>query len=172
MGTAEIFIESSESAIDRKARQMGRPLLQALLSSSLEVEEASRQEALAGREVRGWVREALRDRASDNGVPEGGAVSEVSGQRSRYETYRIAQMAHLVALMGQEALDQLVEEVLQGERFEFGAKDRLQFAMMVVQRLEALLPLPPLEVFLADYARRPLEYDTYHHDLYAGGELS
>jgi hypothetical protein len=158
---------------------MGRPLLRALLSSALEVEEAARQRALGGREVRGWVREALRDRAADNegpdvdgsGIEGTGEPQSLSTPRSRYETYRIAQMAHLVALMDKEALDRLVEEVLRGESFEFGAKDRLQFAMMVVQRLEALLPLPPLEVFLEDYARSPLEYDRYLHDLYAGGEL-
>ena len=73
--------------------------------------------------------------------------------------------------MEPEALEQLVDELLRGQRFEFGAKDRLQFAMIVVQRLEALLPLPPLEVFLDDYRRHSLEYDRYRHDLYTADEL-
>ena len=169
--TAEIFVEPSESAIDRKARQMGRPLLRALLSSAIEVEAVARQDALDGQGVRGWVQEVFRARSSVDSVEVTGKGADIANQRSLYETYRISQMAHLVALMEQEALDQLVEEVLRGQRFEFGAKDKLQFAMMVVQRLEALLPLPPLEVFLEDYAQRPLEYDLYQHDLYAGGEL-
>ena len=166
--TAEIFLESNEAEIDRKARNMGRPLLTGLLSSALEVEESNRQKALSGSEVRGWVHEALRERACD--VPATSA-EDVARIRSRYESYRIDQLTHLVALMEQSALEALVGELLEGASFQFGARDRLQFAMLVVQRLEALLPLPPLEVFLEDCTQNPVAHERYHHDLYAGGEL-
>ena len=166
--TAEIFVEAGESEIDRRARRMGRPLLTALLASSLEVEESARQKALSGSEVRGWVREALRERACDVPIA---SPEDVARQRARYESYRIDQLTHLVALMEQDALEALVAELLEGEPFQFGGKDRLQFALLVVQRLEALLPLPSLQVFLDDCAANPVAHERYHHDLYAGGDL-
>ena len=70
-----------------------------------------------------------------------------------------------------DALNALVDTTLRGESFGFGAKDRLQFAMMVVQKLESLLPLPPRDVFLDDLAAHPEEHERYHHDLYAEGPI-
>ncbi len=175
--TADIFLEQEEGAIDRKARQLGRPLLSALLASALAVATTGdgtaatrREDVASAREgIRTWVRDALLDRASQRRTPErsdGGART-----RARYETYRIDQLTHLVALMDQSSLEALVTDVLDGERFEFGARDRLQFALLVVQRLEALLPLPPIEVFLDDLAANPAEHERYRHQLHEGGVL-
>ncbi len=173
--TAPIFLEQEEDAIDRKARQLGRPLLSALLSSALQVETTAEEVAGTGpgsdqemrSGVRSWVEGALRDRASRGPAP----VQDRSAGRARYETYRIDQLTHLVTLMDAASLEDLVMEVLDGERFEFGARDRLQFALLVVQRLEALLPLPPLQVFLEDLAAHPAEHERYRHQLYQGDPL-
>ena len=164
--TAEIFLEEDEAAIDRKARTLGRPLMAALLSSALEVDAVSRQAAREG--VHGWVQAALRDRAS--ACSDRQAAGAVAERRARYETYRIDQLTHLVSLMDPSSLADLVEGILSGERFEFGSRDRLQFALLVIQRLEELLPLPPLDVFLRDLEQHPVEHERYHHQLHVGPE--
>jgi hypothetical protein len=40
--------------------------------------------------------------------------------------------------------------------------------MIVVQELEKRLPLPPFEVWVEDYLRRPDAYDAYARELHSG----
>ncbi|MSR22034.1 MAG: hypothetical protein EXR92_00500 [Gemmatimonadetes bacterium] len=73
--------------------------------------------------------------------------------------------------MKPEDFDGAVDRVLAGKAFDFGAKDRLQFAMMVVEFIESLLPLPPFEVWVEDYLSNPEAYRLYTHTLHASGLL-
>jgi hypothetical protein len=63
--------------------------------------------------------------------------------RSLYDSYRIDQVVHLITLVDPPDFQEAVNRILDGRTFDFSAKDRLQFAMMVVDHLERLLPLPP-----------------------------
>ncbi|MFW6206984.1 MAG: hypothetical protein ACOC5J_03530, partial [Gemmatimonadota bacterium] len=60
---------------------------------------------------------------------------------------------------------------LDGRAFDFGARDRLQFAMMVVEHIEERLPLPPFEVWAEDYLENREEYQLYAHTLHRKGRL-
>ncbi|MEZ4416953.1 MAG: hypothetical protein R3E10_14475 [Gemmatimonadota bacterium] len=166
--TAELFLGDSENEIDRRARSLGRPLLSALLDSALEVE--ARQAAESPPSLR-WMRSLLSRNASeadDRGVV--GLPSEVQ-LRSRYASYRIDQVGHLVALLAPEDFDAVVQRILGGLPMRFGMKDRLQFAMAVVEHLERLLPLPPYEVWRDDYLAATAEHERYSAQLREGAEL-
>jgi hypothetical protein len=64
-----------------------------------------------------------------------------------------------------------VDGLLDGQPFDFGARDRLQFAMMVVEKIEGLLPLPPFEAWVHDYLAHPEAYRHYTHTLHRDGRL-
>jgi len=169
--TTNMFIESGEREIERKARQLGRPLLSGLLASALNTRPDHRKAA----RVRGWVQEALgrrrnQDRVRGGAAPADGHVStDVDAVlRSRYETYCLDQITHLVTLIPEAAWAEVVEELVKGASFAFRSKDRLQFSLLVVQRLEGLLRLPPFEVWRADYQRHRAEHERYRHELQSG----
>jgi hypothetical protein len=170
--TADIFIERSEEEIDRKARGLGKPLLLALLQSSLEV-EASLPTPLGG-----WLRELLRrDPGSlgrEAGPPNGPDVDDAeAGQlRADYAAYRNDQLAHLIALIEPANFELVVDRILDGQPIDFRSRDRLQLAMIVLDRLESLLPLPPLDVWRADAEQHRIEHERYRHELHRGTLVS
>lgn len=154
--TAEIFVEPSAEAIEARVQQMGRPLLAGLLDSALETR-------------RNQVREnpVLQAALSKTVCEHADKVESASALRSRYDTYCLDQIAHLVSLIPADDFRAAVENLLDGQRFEFGAEDQLQFALLVVKRLESLLPLPPLELWAEDYRANPAAYEDHHLELRA-----
>lgn len=149
--TAEIFVESSAEAIEARVQQMGRPILLGLLDSARETRQSQMRR---NPELQLDLSRAVCEHAD--------YVETASALRSRYETYRLDQVAQLVSLIPAEDFRETVEDLLAGERFEWGAKDRHQFALLVVGKLEALLPLPPLDVWAEDYRRDPAAYEDHH----------
>jgi hypothetical protein len=167
--TAHIFIEDAEGEIDRKARGLGRPLLAGLLSSALHTRERARREAPA---LRSWFQDMLRRNAQAAGSgwddpPQ--AERSLAEMRSLYDSYRIDQVVHLITLIDPPDFQEAVNRILDGRTFDFSAKDRLQFAMMVVDHLERLLPLPPFEAWAEDYLAHPEIYQVYSHELHREG---
>ncbi len=171
--TADIFIERSEGEIDRKARGLGRPLLSGLLASALHTRQRDEQETP---ELRLWVRKLIQRNSrelaggweEDGQSPDDRTLGEL---RSIYSSYRMDQVAHFISLVQPEDFEEAVDRLMEGQTFDFGAKDRLQFAMMVVERLEQLLPLPPFEVWAQDYVSHPDEYRAYTHSLHRDATL-
>jgi hypothetical protein len=169
--TADIFLEDTEGEIDRKARGLGRPLLSGLLASALHTRDQGSSPRL-----RRWFREMLSENSreltgpweEDGNPPDGRTLTEL---RSMYQSYRLDQVAHFVTLVRPEDFDGAVERILDGQSFDFGARDRLQFAMMVVAEIERRLPLPPFEVWVEDYLANPEEYRLYAHTLHREGRL-
>ncbi|MEX0935472.1 MAG: hypothetical protein WD013_01120 [Gemmatimonadota bacterium] len=170
--TADIFMEDSESRIDRKARGLGRPLLTGLLSSALHAHDRSGSLP----HLRKWFRAMLRNDArklAGKWEDERGntADRDLDELQSIYASYRLDQVAHFIALVRPGDFDDAVERILEGTRFDFGAKDRLQFAMMVADFIEARLPLPPFEIWAEDYLANPEAYRLYSHTLHRAGRL-
>ena len=205
--TADIFVERNESEIERKARGLGRPLLNGLLASAVhtwEVEQARRpklqslfQELLAegsrelAEEADGALSfmedpDAWKGGSDDDGEGSGGvaiqappappAVAEEAPEaeasvdrakmRSMYSSYRLDQVAHFIALVDPRDFEDTVDRILEGQAVDFSSKDRIQFAMMVVEYIEGLLPLPPFEVWMEDYLANAEEYALYAHVLH------
>lgn len=166
--TADIFLEDSEAEIDRKARGLGRPLLSGLLSSALHTREREDRDPPR---LRRWFGEMLRTNSrelageweEEEASVEGKTLAEL---RSIYASYRLDQVAHFITLVEPADFQDAVSAILDGERFDFGARDRLQFAMMVVERIESLLPLPPFEVWAQDYLAHEEAYRLYTHSLH------
>jgi len=171
MRTADIFLEHSEGEIDRKARGLGRPLLSGLLSSAIHTRNRETPPRL-----RSWFREILQSNSRELTGPwedDGNSAGErtVSELRSMYQSYRLDQVAHFITLVRPEDFHEAVDRILDGQTFDFGARDRLQFAMMVVEEIEKLLPLPPFEIWAKDYLAHPEEYRLYAHTLHREGRL-
>lgn len=169
--TAEIFLEASEAEIDRKARQLGRPLLSGLLASALHTRERDRGPTPhLRRRFRKLLAENSRTLSEgwDGETPEEPTLAQL---RSLYASYRLDQVAHLIALIQPDVFEATVDGVLHGRRIDFGAKDRLQFSMMVVEYLETLLPLPPFDVWAEDFLAHREEYRLYAHTLHREGRL-
>ena len=169
--TADIFVEESEAEIDRKARALGRPLLAGLLASALHTRE--RRERNPSK-LRQWFRDILRSNSRELSGEWEHDELEVTARtlgelRSIYSSYRIDQVAHFISLVDPEAFQDTVEGILEGESFDFSARDRLQFAMMVVERIEGMLPLPPFEIWVRDYLRNEGAYRIYTHALHRLG---
>lgn len=167
--TANIFLEASEGEIDRKARGLGRPLLQGLLSSALHTRE--RTEARPPPELRRWFSDLLarnsREAADGAGSPEEGEPELTLAQlRSLYDSYRIDQVAHFITLVEPEDFHEAVSALLDGQSFDFSTRDRLQFGMMVVDAIESRLPLPPFEVWAEDFAAHRETYREYTFELH------
>jgi len=165
--TANIFMETAEGEIDRKARGLGRPILSGLLASALHTQARAHQEAPA---LRAWFQETLRQ----NEAPEIAGGNEETDRtlgelRRRYDAYRMDQMVHLISLLDPADFQDAVEQILDGKAFDFNARDRLQFAMMVVDYLERLLPLPPFEAWAESYLAAPDTYRAYGQALYREG---
>lgn len=168
--TAVLFLEQSEAAVDARARSLGKPLLRALLDSALHAHERRRG---FSPDLRRWFRDLLVRHAQGT-VPVAGTPAEersLAHLRSLYDSYRMEQVMHLIALVQPDDFRSLVVELLDGREIDFRMRDRFQLAMDVVQQLERRLPLPPFEVWVEDYLRDPDVYHLYSHDLHRGGQL-
>ncbi|HUH12420.1 MAG TPA: hypothetical protein VMK65_04900 [Longimicrobiales bacterium] len=169
--TAALWTEESEAAIDMRARGLGRPLILSLLNSALGIHERRRGYSA---DVRRWFRDLLARHAATL-LPDIGRPSDevsLAQLQSLYQSYRIDQVAHLVALMPERHFKEVVDRLLDGKSVDFKSRDRLQMAMLVVQELEQYLPLPPLEVWTEDYLAHREEYHRYAHALHREGRLT
>ena len=170
--TADIFRESSESEIDYKARGLGRPLLSGLLASALHT-----REQLAGDppRLRRWFRAMLTENseglAGEWPQEAADADLDMGRLRSLYASYRLDQVCHFIALVQPEDFEETVTQILAGKPMDFGSKDVLQFAMMVVEHIENLLPLPPFESWIEDFLENQPDYALYSHTLHREGRL-
>jgi len=168
IATADLFVEDSEAEVDLRARGLGRPLVRALLDSSIHTWERRRgATAEVGRSLRGVL---ARHAASLTTEVELAATElTVAHLRSMYESYRIDQVVHLITLTDPADFALLVERLLDGREIDFRARDRLQLAMLVVQELERFLPLPPFEVWAEDFLAHRPTYQEYAYLLHRGG---
>ncbi len=172
--TADIFLEASEPEIDQKARGLGRPLLSGLLSSALHTMEKTARDPP---KLRRWFRTMLtrNSRELAGGWPGDGSGAhqemDLGKLRSMYASYRLDQVCHFIALVEPEDFKRTVDRILEGQTMDFGGKDVLQFAMMVVEFIEDRLPLPPFEVWVEDFLRFREEYALYAHTLHREGRL-
>lgn len=172
--TTDIFVESSEDAIHHKARSLGRPLLRGLLDSAIHTSEKQN-----GR--RAHLRGRFRSLLTRNSVEIAGKWTddrsampdddEIERLRSLYESYRIDQVSHFICLVDPDAFESAVDRILEGEKIDFRTKDRVQFARMVVDHIERLLPLPDFEMWVQDFLDDPEAYRRYTHTLHREGRL-
>ena len=168
--TADLFVEDTEAEVDLRARGLGRPLVRALLDSSIHTWERKRgATAEVGRTLRGVLARHSAALTSEIGL----ATTEltVAHLRSMYESYRIDQVVHLISLTNPDDFSALVARLLDGRPIDFHARDRLQLAMLVVQELERYLPLPPFEIWVEDFLAHRPTYQEYAFTLHRGGEL-
>jgi hypothetical protein len=167
--TADIFREASEEEIDHKARRLGRPLLSGLLASALHTWE---QDASSSPKLRSWFRTLLTENARGlagdwtSGPEVEDRELDMGKLRSLYASYRLDQVCHLIALVQPDDFEEAVNKILEGRPMDFSSRDLLQFAMMVVEFLENLLPLPPFETWLEDFLQNRTEYALYSHTLH------
>ena len=172
--TAEIFQEVSEAEIDHKARGLGRPLLSGLLASALHTQERSNG---GSPKLRRWFRNMLAENSkglSGEWSVEGNDTEEVldvGRLQSLYSSYRLDQVCHFIALVQPEDFEEAVTRILEGKSIDFGSKDVLQFAMMVVEFIETLLPLPPFDLWAQDFLGHRTAYALYTHTLHREGRL-
>lgn len=171
--TAPIFIEDSEAEIHEKARGLGRPLLSGLLDSALHAHLKSGQR---GPQLRGRFRTLLKenaqeiagDWAADGRTPSG---EELERLRSLYASYRLDQVSHFICLVDPTDFEDAVDRILDGESVDFRTTDRVQFAMMVVDHIERMLPLPDFDTWARDFLAHPEAYRLYTHTLHREGRL-
>jgi len=172
--TADIFREASEAEIRNKARGLGRPLLSGLLASALHTRDDQLGESPR---LRRWFRTMLthnsRGLAGDwpPGKDEGERTLDLGKLRSLYASYRLDQVCHFIALVQPDDFEDAVNQILEGKPMDFGSKDVLQFAMMVVEFIELHLPLPPFEVWAEDFLGHQGDYALYSHTLHREGRL-
>lgn len=170
IATADLFVEDTEPEVDLRARGLGRPLVRALLDSSIHTWERKRGATVeVGRTLRGVLARHSASITSEVGL----ATTEltVTHLRSMYESYRIDQVVHLITLTDPADFAALVSRLLEDRPIDFHARDRLQLAMLVVQELERYLPLPPFEVWVEDFLTHRPTYQEYAYTLHRGGEL-
>ena len=171
--TADIFIEACESDIDQKARGLGRPLIRALFSSAL---HAQKRDEAESPKLRKWFRTLLSENSQEMAAAAGACLedpsqADVAELRSLYDSYRLDQVCHFIALLKPDDFESAVDRILEGQAVDFGAKDRLQLAMMVVEYIESRIPMPPFEVWTADFLANREEYLLYAHTLHREGRL-
>jgi hypothetical protein len=164
--TADLFVETSEEAVDARARSLGRPLLQSLLQSAVHTQQ--RRSGVTNTYAK-WFRDLL-SRSAQQHAEDAPTDPEQSLQRlkSLYESYRTDQVCHLIALTDPADFRLIVEKLLDGREIDFRARDRFQLAMIVVQELEKRLPLPPFEMWVEDYLARTGTYEEYSNRLHSG----
>jgi hypothetical protein len=171
--TAAIFVEASEAEIHDKARSLGRPLLMGLLDSAI---HACGLKNAADAHLRGRFRSLLTANSVEiagewTGEAPPPALGEIERLRSLYESYRLDQVSHLICLVDPVHFEEAVDAILAGESIDFRTKDRVQFAMMVVDHIERLLPLPEFEAWATDFLANPEAYRLYTHTLHREGRL-
>ncbi len=172
--TADIFREASEAEIHQKARRLGRPLLSGLLASALHTQEGSQGESP---KLRRWFRTMLSENskglAGDWPPAQNGAEPDLDlGKlRSLYASYRLDQVCHFIALVEPQDFEEAVNKILEGKTMDFGSRDVVQFAMMVVEFIDLHLPLPPFDVWAEDFVGSQGDYALYTHTLHREGRL-
>lgn len=172
--TTEIFVEASEGEIHHKARSLGRPLLRGLLDSAV---HTSSKKNGHQEQLRGQFRSLLTQNSVDIAGEWTGEKEEVPDDdeierlRSLYESYRIDQVSHLICLIAPEDFETAVDDILEGQSIDFRTKDRVQFARMVVDHIESLLPLPDFETWARDFLANAEAYRLYAHTLHREGRL-
>ena len=172
--TTDIFVEASEAEIHEKARSLGRPLLQGLLDSAIHTR--GRDDDDGDSHLRGRFRKILSANAVDIAGAWTEAEVDIGGDeldrlRSLYESYRIDQVSHLICLVDPEAFESAVDQILDGGSIDFRTKDKVQFARMVVDYLEKLIPLPDFETWAEDFLNNSEAYRLYAHTLHREGRL-
>jgi hypothetical protein len=172
--TADIFREASEEEIRQKARALGRPLLSGLLASALH----TRSDGLgASPKLRRWFRKMLSENSrglSGDWAPGENEVTsdlDLGKLHSLYASYRLDQVCHFIALVQPDDFEEAVNQILEGQPLDFGSRDILQFAMMVVEFIDLHLPLPPFEVWAEDFMAHQRDYALYSHTLHREGRL-
>jgi hypothetical protein len=169
--TGDIFIESEENEIARKARELGRPLLSGLLDSAIHtrMREDDRSPFL-----RRWFQQLLTENATrlaDVGNGESTQV-DLEEMRSLYASYRLDQVCHFIQLVQPDDFEIAVGRVIDDiEGIDFAAGDKHQLAMLVVEFIERRLPLPDFETWARDYLLHGEEYRRYAHELHREGIL-
>lgn len=172
--TTNIFVEASEGEIHHKARSLGRPLLRGLLDSAVHTAAKSNGHA---EHLRGQFRSLLTQNSVDiagewTGEEEAVPVhGEIERLRSLYESYRIDQVSHFICLVDPEDFESAVDDILEGQSIDFRTKDRVQFARMVVDHIESLIPLPDFETWARDFLANAEAYRLYAHTLHREGRL-
>jgi len=171
--TADIFIEDSEAEIHEKARGLGRPLLGGLLSSALHAAaRTGHTSPRLRRRFRNLLARNAQELAGDWDVDKPApAAEQLADLRSLYASYRLDQVSHFICLVDPGDFEPAVDQILEGASVDFRAKDRLQFAMMVVEHIERMLPLPPFEIWAEDFLANPETYRLYAHTLHREGRL-
>jgi hypothetical protein len=170
--TTDIFVEASEEEIHEKARGLGRPLLRGLLESALHTSARDARPA----HLRGRFRSLLSASSAEisgqwTDDPSHVGPCELDQLRSLYESYRLDQVSHFICLVDPDAFDRAVDVILEGERIDFRATDRVQFARMVIDHIERLLPLPDFDSWARDFLSNPDAYRLYAHTLHREGRL-
>jgi hypothetical protein len=172
--TADIFRETSEAEIHQKARGLGRPLLTGLLASALHTRN---DESGTTPRLRRWFRSMLAENSrglagdwapSDNGVT---SDLDLGKLQSLYASYRLDQVCHFIALVQPDDFEEAVNRILEGKPLDFGSRDILQFAMIVVEFIDLRLPLPPFKVWAEDFMKHQRDYALYSHTLHREGRL-
>ena len=88
-----------------------------------------------------------------------------------YASYRLDQVSHFICLVDPADFEQAVDQILAGESVDFRASDKVQVAMMVVDHIERMLPLPDFETWVRDYLANSEAYRLYTHTLHREGRL-
>ena len=86
--------------------------------------------------------------------------------QSLYQSYRLNQVCHFITLVEPKRFEEAVDSILEGQRVDFGAKDRLQLGMLVIEYIEARIPMRPFEVWVEDFLANREEYIIYTHTLH------
>ena len=173
--TADIFIEASEAEIDHKARGLGRPLFRALLSSSLHTSQGA--EVRQCPKSRRWFENLLLENSKELSDSAEARLDEERREdaagnldsvelRSLYQSYRLDQVCHFITLVDPDSFEAAVDSILEGQRVDFGAKDRLQLGMLVIEYIGARIPMPPFAVWVEDFLANREEYMMYTHTLH------
>ena len=168
--TADIFIEASEAEIDHKARGLGRPLLRALLSSSLHISQGT--DARQSPKSRRWFKNLLLENSKELAASAEARWDDAAGNldsaglRSLYQSYRLDQVCHFITLVDPDSFEAAVDSILEGQRVDFSAKDRLQLGMLVIEYIEARIPMPPFAMWVEDFLANREEYMMYTHTLH------
>jgi hypothetical protein len=86
--------------------------------------------------------------------------------QSLYQSYRLDQVCHFITLVDPKCFEAAVDSILEGRRVDFGAKDRLQLGMIVIEYIEARIPMPPFDVWVEDFLAHKEAYVLYTHTLH------
>lgn len=170
--TGDIFIESEENQIARKARELGRPLLSGLLDSAIHTKTRHDDRSPF---LKRWFHDLLTENATrlaDFEEPSTSEQTDLEEMRSLYASYRLDQVCHFIQLVHPDDFEIAVGRIIDDiEGIDFAAGDKHQLAMLVVEFIERRLPLPDFQTWARDYVANEPEYRRYTHALHREGIL-